>query len=83
MIRHQVGDADECRTCGIQIWLADDGAWNGADGACSCGIDEHEPGGFSQYAADQRARETPWLDDPDSYRGPDGVLGNDFPDRGW
>lgn len=21
--------------------------------------------------------------DPDSYRGPDGVIGNDFPDRGW
>jgi hypothetical protein len=55
---------DECRACGASIHLADDGAWCDDSGACGCGVDEHEPGGFNQYRAEQLARDTPWYDDP-------------------
>lgn len=55
---------DECRTCGQAISLAEDGAWVDLSGACGCGIQEHEPGGFDQAAADALAIETPWYDNP-------------------
>jgi hypothetical protein len=69
MARYRTGDVDECRACGVQITLADDGAWNDDSGACGCGVQEHEPGGFDQYAADQLARDTPWYDDPEPWFG--------------
>ena len=34
---------------------------------------------LSEYAEDPPEH----LENPDNYRGPDGILGNDFPDRGW
>lgn len=57
----------ECRYCGATITPEDDqpdAAWQDDSGACGCGIGEHEPGGFDQHAHDERARETPWWDDP-------------------
>lgn len=59
-----IGSTDECRACGASITLAEDGAWCDDSGACGCGVNEHYPGGFSQDAADQLARETPWYDNP-------------------
>ena len=53
---------DECRACGVSITLAEDGAWEDDSGACGCGVDEHEPGGYSPYRAVQLARDTPWYD---------------------
>ena len=55
----------ECRTCGQAITLAGDGAWEGPDGACGCGVDEHSPGGFDPVAARERrsARPGTWDED--------------------
>jgi len=63
--RGPVREPGECRYCAAYIIESvDDGAWCDESGACGCGIGEHEPGGFDQYAHDERARETPWWDDP-------------------
>jgi hypothetical protein len=61
--QYRTGDMDECRACAASIVLADDGAWCDESGACGCGVDEHEPGGFNEYAHYQRSLDTPWWDD--------------------